>query len=85
MPTTDNIVNQVIAKFEERSAMGARTYGTTLHENNKDNYFKHLQEELMDASLYLEKLMTQNKEIINLVKTTPNDLELGEKIRRLVS
>jgi hypothetical protein len=34
--------------------------------------------------LYIEKLLTQNAEIINLVKTTPNDMELGAKIRRLV-
>lgn len=81
---SDPIVDQVIDKYQQRSAIGARTYGTTLHANNKDNYFKHLQEELMDASLYLEKLMTQNKEIIKLVKDTPNDAELGQKIRDLV-
>lgn len=81
---SDRIVDQVITKYQERSAIGAKTYGTTLHENNKDNYFKHLQEELMDASLYLEKLMSQNKEIIKLVKETPNNYELGEKIRNLV-
>ena len=44
----------------------------------------HLQEELQDATLYIEKILTQNAEIINLVKTTPNDQELGEKIRDLV-
>lgn len=81
---SDPIVDQVIAKFQRRSDIGARKYGTTLHENNKDNYLLHLQEELMDACNYIEKLMTQNLEIINLVKTTPNDQELGEKIRNLV-
>lgn len=83
--SSDPIVNQVIAKFQKRSDIGARKYGTTLHENNKDNYLLHLQEELQDATLYIEKLMTQNLELINLVKTTPNDYELGEKIRKLVS
>ena len=83
--STDPIVNQVISKFEKRSAIGARKYGTTLHENNKDNYLLHLQEELQDATLYIEKLMTQNLEIINLVKSTPNNYDLGEKIRKLVS
>jgi hypothetical protein len=38
----------------------------------------------MDACNYIEKLMTQNQELINIVKNTPNDLELGEKIRNLV-
>jgi hypothetical protein len=81
---SDPIVDQVIAKFQSRSDVGARKYGTTLHENNKDNYLLHLQEELMDACNYIEKLMTQNIEIINLVKDTPNDQQLGEKIRNLV-
>jgi hypothetical protein len=81
---SDPIVDQVIAKFQSRSAIGARKYGTTLHQNNKDNYLLHLQEELMDGCNYIEKLMTQNQELINLVKTTPNDAELGEKIRNLV-
>lgn len=80
----DQIVQQVIDKFERRSDIGARKYGTTLHENNRDNYLLHLQEELMDGCNYIEKLLTQNAEIINLVKTTPNNAELGEKIRSLV-
>jgi hypothetical protein len=82
---TDPIVDQVIAKFQSRSAIGARKYGTTLHQNNKDNYLLHLQEELMDGCNYIEKLMTQNQELIKLVNDTPNDMELGEKIRKLVS
>jgi len=81
----DKIVEQVIAKFQKRSETGCRKYGTTLHANNKDNYLLHLQEELMDGCNYLEKLMTQNQEIIDLVKTTPNNYDLGEKIRKLVS
>ena len=81
---SDPIVEQVIAKFNRRSAIGARKYGTTLYQNNHDNYLLHLQEELQDATLYIEKLLTQGAEIINLVKTTPNDAELGEKIRNLV-
>lgn len=81
---SDPIVEQVIAKFNHRSAIGARKYGTTLYQNNHDNYLLHLQEELQDATLYIEKLLTQGAEIINLVKTTPNDAELGEKIRNLV-
>lgn len=85
MSKTDRIVDQVIAKFQQRSDVGIKKYGTTLYENNHDNYLLHLQEELQDATLYIEKLLTQNAEIINLVKITPNDFDLGEKIRRLVS
>ncbi len=85
MSKTDRIVDQVVAKFQQRSSVGIEKYGTTLYENNRDNYLLHLQEELQDATLYIEKILTQNAEIINLVKTTPNDFDLGEKIRRLVS
>jgi hypothetical protein len=53
---SDKIVQQVIEKFNQRSQFGIIKYGTTLEENNKDDYFTHLQEELMDATLYIEKL-----------------------------
>ena len=81
---SDQIVLSVIDKYAKRSEVGIAKYGTTLETNNKDNYLKHLQEELMDASLYLEKLMTQNKEITKLVRNHSNDAELGAKIRDLI-
>jgi hypothetical protein len=81
----DKIVQQVVDKYTHRSEVGVAKYGTTLETNNKDNYLKHLQEELMDATLYIEKLISQNEEIINLVRTSINDDDLGRKIRRLVS
>jgi hypothetical protein len=80
----DAIVMNVLAKYAMRSKVGKDKYGTTLQTNNKDNYLKHLQEELMDATLYLEKLMFQNQEITNLVRDNSNDAELGMKIRNLV-
>jgi ribosomal protein S7 len=46
----------VISKFEQRSELGIKKYGTTLEENNTDDFINHLQEELMDAILYLEKI-----------------------------
>jgi hypothetical protein len=85
MITSDSIVLQVVEKYAQRSEIGIAKYDTTLEKNNHDNYLKHLQEELMDATLYLEKLMTLDKEITKLVKNHSNNAELGEKIRRLVS
>lgn len=81
---TDSIVDQVVRKYGIRSAVGINKYGTTLQTNNKDNFLQHLQEELMDATLYIEKLITLEKEITNLVRNHPNDAELGWKIRDLV-
>ena len=81
---SDQIVLEVIEKYAQRSEIGINKYGTTLEQNNHDNYLKHLQEELMDATLYLQKLMTLDKEITKLVRDHPNDAELGVKIRNLV-
>jgi len=81
----DEIVEQVINKYHMRSDVGIKKYSTTLETNNKDNYLKHLQEELMDATLYIQKLMDQNREITELVKSIPNNEELGANIRRMVS
>ena len=53
----DKIVQRVIKKLEQRSETGIKTYGTTLADNLTDDFLKHLQEELMDAVNYIEKLM----------------------------
>lgn len=58
----DPIVQQVIDKFQNRSEVGIKKYGTTLHENNTDDFLNHLQEELMDAILYIQKLKNRNGE-----------------------
>lgn len=52
----DRIVQIVIEKFQQRSEAGIKKYGTTLEQNNDDDFLTHLQEELMDAILYIEKL-----------------------------
>jgi hypothetical protein len=81
----DQVVDNVIDKYYERSQVGITKYGTTLYNNNHDNYLIHLQEELMDATLYLQKLMDLNQEITIMVKIYGNDTELGAAIRKLVS
>jgi len=81
---TDVIVEQVLEKFQSRSDVGIIKYNTTLKCNNKDNYLLHLQEELMDATLYIQKLIDLEQEITGLVKKYPNDLDLGAAIRNLV-
>ena len=59
MKKKDSIVESVINKYQQRSKLGISKYGTTLQENNTDDFLLHLQEELMDASLYIEKLISQ--------------------------
>lgn len=58
---TDKIVDDVINKYRKRSEKGIEKYKTTLHDNPDGFYafLNHLQEELMDATLYIEKLKQQ--------------------------
>ncbi|NBO36849.1 hypothetical protein EBU91_04875 [bacterium] len=81
----DHIVESLINKYASRSEIGISKYGTTLEQNNKDNFLVHLQQELMDASLYIEKLIHLDREITSLVRRNPNDEDLGREIRSLVS
>jgi hypothetical protein len=54
----DLILTKVMSKYYERSEMGIKKYGTTLENNTLPlmQWLNHLQEELMDATLYIEKL-----------------------------
>ena len=52
----DAIVAKVIEEYKTRSEIGITKYGTTLDANNTDDFLQHLQEELFDATLYIEKL-----------------------------
>lgn len=58
-PKKDIIVERVIEKFRNRSEVWIKKYWTTLEDNNTDDFLKHLQEELADWILYVEKLMSQ--------------------------
>lgn len=61
--TSDLIVQSVISKLNSRSLIGIKKYGTSLFENNTDDFLTHLQEELMDSILYIEKLKQQKNDI----------------------
>ena len=55
------IEDRVIAKIQARAELGKRKYGTTME--RKDLTFRqwvtHLQEELLDAAIYAEKLIDE--------------------------
>lgn len=81
----DKVIENVRHKLLTRSTVGIKKYNTTLTQNNKDNYLNHLQQEMMDASNYIEKLLMQKDDITQLVKDIPNDQLLGETIRQKYS
>lgn len=57
----DTIVESVINQFKKRSEVGINKYGVTLDREDLTmlEWLKHLQEELMDATLYIEKLKSE--------------------------
>ncbi len=63
-PKKDSYVQIVKAKFEERSQTGIKKYNTTLEREDLDlqDWLNHLQEELMDATLYIERLKAELKD-----------------------
>jgi len=67
----DKIVEKVIGLFRSRSKRGIEKYGTTLEDSDLtlEEWLQHLQEEVMDAALYIEKI----KSIINEEKNKQSD------------
>ncbi len=53
----DPVVERVVDKFVGRSDVGYKKYGVTLEQDPSEmlEWLNHLQEELMDAVLYLQK------------------------------
>ena len=58
--TKDKIVQQVLRKMDERSLIGQKKYGATMmqeiegQEKDLNRFLVDVQEELMDALLYIE-------------------------------
>jgi hypothetical protein len=71
----DPVVQSVVNKFVDRSDVGYAKYGKTLRDDTSDIFvwLNHLQEELMDATLYLQRLkeeissLREEKEMLNSI------------------
>jgi len=81
--TEDKIVQQVLRKMDERSLIGQKKYGATMmqeiegQEKDLDRFLIDVQEELMDALLYIEaarRCLTDEVEEVML-----NRIEVYEK------
>ena len=82
----DPIVLKVLSKYYERSQLGIQKYGSTLDRDdlNLTDWLNHLQEELMDATLYIEKLKADLKQaqkdaIIQLMNSEYDEMLNMEK------
>ena len=71
----DPVVKRVVDKFRERSNAGYEKYGTTLHEQRTTKikglmkYLIDIQEELMDAVLYIQTAQEELKDMLNEKET----------------
>ena len=74
----DPVVESVVAKFVSRSDVGFAKYGKTLRDDKSDLFAwaNHLQEELMDAVLYIEKLQSLK---VNINKIKEDNEKYGFK------
>ena len=65
----DEVVKNVVDKFVERSDVGYEKYGQTLHDErtskvkNLADYLNDIQEELMDAILYIQTAREELEEL----------------------
>ena len=71
----DPVVKRVVEKFKTRSDAGFIKYGTTLHEERTTKikglmkYLIDIQEELMDAVLYIQTAQEELKDMLNEKET----------------
>lgn len=77
----DPVVERVVDKFVSRSDVGYKKYGVTLQDDpsNIFAWVNHLQEELMDAVLYLQKLKESTTE--ELQQALLNEMEITDEER----
>lgn len=63
-----NVLN-VVTQYAERAQKGFQKYGTTTERTDIDlfGWLQHLQEELMDATIYIERLKRELKNDSNKV------------------
>ena len=72
----DTVVSSVINKFKTRSDVGIKKYGTTLDQNNTDDFLSPAMEESMDFILYLQKIKdTLNKNGFNRLEDLIQNLK----------
>lgn len=78
----DPVIEQVVERIKSRSAVGIEKYGTTLEENNTDDFLNHLQEEMMDSVNYIQKIRNiLNKKGYSKLEDVPNANDFSEEIQ----
>jgi hypothetical protein len=63
-----SIEDKVILMIRERAKIGEATYGTTMDRKDLEyeDWIQHLQEELLDSIIYIEKLKSDEVKLARL-------------------
>ena len=71
------IEDKVCAKIQARAELGERKYGTTMERDDLTGrqWLTHLQEELMDAVVYIQKIIDYDWGLIDYSRNTINILD----------
>jgi hypothetical protein len=74
---TDKNVTSVIDQLRDREQAGLNKYGTNTERTDLDTleWLQHLQEELMDGAVYIERLKGDVKELLRLSTEPSKDRE----------
>jgi hypothetical protein len=80
----DSHVESVISKYRSRSEAGIKKYNTTLERQDLSltDWLTHLQEELMDATLYTERI---KHEVSNQAEEGEHSKAIAWTVRQLQS
>ena len=67
---TSKYEERVIEKIRNRAEIGLKKYGTTMARKDLSilEWLQHLQEELLDGAVYIERLQDDNGQLGNLDK-----------------
>lgn len=67
----DSVLNSLMLKYRDRAILGKQKYGTDMDREDLNivQWLRHAQEEAMDQSIYLEKLIQEYEKEEQWLKT----------------
>ena len=80
----DSVNRELIQKVIDRAELGVRKYGTTMDREDLSllNWLQHLQEEMLDACVYIQKILTSSEGVQN-AKTNQSDSSGSEESQKV--
>ena len=73
---TDKNVNAVRKKLRDRARAGLRKYGVTTERQDLSrlDWLRHLQEELLDGAVYIERLIAEEEQLPPSANLSPRKI-----------